>query len=55
MGFDYEISDRWTINLDIKKIYLDTEVKINAGALGIVNADVDLDPLIIGLGVGYRF
>lgn len=51
-GFDYAISGPWSLNLDVKKIFLDTKVKINGGA---TTSDADLDPWVIGLGVGYRF
>jgi outer membrane protein len=40
------------LNMDIKKIYLNTDVSVNNGA---VTADVDLDPWVFGVGVGYRF
>lgn len=52
VGVDYAISDRWSANLDVKKLFLNTDVSINGGA---INADVDLDPWIVGIGIGYRF
>jgi len=52
-GFDYEVSDRWVLNFDVKKLFLQTDVKVNGGA---INAnDVDVDPWIFGIGFGYRF
>ncbi len=51
-GVDVKIDDNWRVNLDVKKIFLSTDVSIAGGA---VTADVDIDPWIIGLGVGYRF
>jgi outer membrane protein len=51
-GFDYKLADGWYANLDVKKLFLSTDVKINGGG---VRADVDLDPWIVGVGVGYRF
>lgn len=51
-GVDIAIAGNWSANLDVKKIFLNTDVKINGGA---INADVDLDPWVIGIGVGYRF
>ena len=52
-GVDIAIDDRWSINLDVKKVWLDTDVSVNGGA--ITANDVDIDPWIISLGVGYRF
>ena len=51
-GVDYAISGPWSLNVDVKKLWLNTDVKVNGGAL---RADVDIDPWIIGIGVGYRF
>ena len=52
---DVPISDDYFLNFDVKKIFLNTDVTVNAGDAGVVGADVDLDPLIIGIGVGRRF
>jgi len=52
-GFDYKLDDRWSLNFDVKKLFLNTDVTVNGGA---INAkDVQIDPWIFGLGVGYRF
>jgi len=40
------------LNLDVKKVWIDTKVSINGGA---ITADVDIDPWIFGIGVGTRF
>lgn len=51
-GVDYAVADNWYLNVDVKKIFLSTDVSINGGA---ITADVDLDPWVVGFGVGYRF
>jgi outer membrane protein len=51
-GADFPIGDGWSINVDVKKIYMNTDVRIEP--LG-VRADVDIDPWVVGVGVGYRF
>jgi len=51
-GFDVPIRDNWSFNFDIKKIWVNTDVSINQGA---TRASVDINPLIIGTGIGYRF
>lgn len=57
VGFDLDINDNWFINIDAKKILLNTEATVNATtALGAtVKADVDINPLVFGVGVGRRF
>lgn len=51
-GVDYELGNGWLVNADVKKLFLETDVSINGGA---VRGEVDIDPWIFGLGVGYRF
>jgi len=54
-GADIKMNDDWFWNVDVKKLFLNTKVTIDAGSLGIVKGNVDLDPWIIGVGIGKRF
>ncbi|QKX06708.1 OmpW family protein [Aquimarina sp. TRL1] len=56
-GIDYDLTDKWFLNVDVKKIFLQTDVTVDAtSALGAtVGADVDINPWLFGLGVGYKF
>lgn len=51
-GFDYMLDAHWGVNVDVKKLFLDTKVKLDAGA---IRGRVDIDPWIAGAGVTYRF
>ncbi|RMD89441.1 MAG: OmpW family protein [Alphaproteobacteria bacterium] len=51
-GVDYRLSGRWMFNVDVKRLFLDTKVKLNGGA---IDAKVNIDPWIVGVGFGYRF
>lgn len=51
VGFDYMLNKNWSLNLDVKYIKMDTEVKVGGSRLGTL----DLDPITAGIGVGYRF
>ncbi|RMF11187.1 MAG: OmpW family protein [Alphaproteobacteria bacterium] len=51
-GIDFALGDRWVVNADVKKVWINTDASLNGGA---IEADVDIDPWIFGLGVGYRF
>ncbi|MDY0779581.1 OmpW/AlkL family protein [Tenacibaculum sp. IB213877] len=53
LGFDYDLDDTWFLNLDAKYVMLTTDVTVDAGA--VVPADVDINPLLIGFGVGMKF
>lgn len=56
-GFDLAIGNGWYLNADIKKTWLETTATWHNSAVtgGNIRADVDLDPLIVSVGVGYRF
>lgn len=51
-GADVALTGPWTLNLDVKRVWFDTEATINGGAL---EADVGLDPWVVSLGVGRKF
>lgn len=52
VGVDYPLDNGWFLNADVKKLFLSTDVSVNGGA---VTGEVDIDPWIVGVGVGYRF
>ncbi|MCL4132078.1 UNVERIFIED_CONTAM: hypothetical protein GTU68_046652 [Idotea baltica] len=55
-GLDYDLNDKWFLNVDVKKIFLSTDVTVNATTAleATVGADVDINPLIFGFGIGYK-
>jgi outer membrane protein len=53
LGMDYKISKKWFVNLDVKKLFLKTDVTVK-GTTPTVLSNVKVDPFIIGLGVGVR-
>lgn len=50
-GVDYAISGPWVANVDVKKIWVSTDATVN----GTVTAKANLNPWVVGAGVGYRF
>ncbi len=51
-GVDVPIKDNWYFNVDVKKVFINTTAKFSPSG---VRADVDIDPWLIGVGIGYRF
>jgi outer membrane protein len=51
-GVDVSLGGGWYLNADIKKTFIDTDASWKGTA---VTADVEIDPWIYSLGVGYRF
>ncbi len=54
-GFDYWLNDHWGVNMDAKYINLDVDVDVNSGGTHLDADNADLDPVILGAGVSYRF
>lgn len=53
-GADVRLTGNWYFNLDVKKLFLETDVTLGT-AIGQVKAKVNLDPWLAGAGFGYRF
>ena len=54
-GFDVNLQDKWLVNFDVKKIWFNTSVKLDAGA-GFQKIDnLDLNPLVVSVGIGKKF
>lgn len=59
-GFDYDLDGKaggWAFNADIKKIWINSDVTVDftTALAATVNADVDIDPLVIGVGLAYKY
>lgn len=50
-GVDVQITKSWFVNADIKKIWMRTDASLGGEALG----RLDIDPVVVGLGVGMKF
>jgi outer membrane protein len=54
-GVDINLKDGWLLNADIKKLWIDTDVKMNMGG-GYRKIDsLDIDPWVVSFGVGKKF
>jgi outer membrane protein len=51
-GFDYKLTGNWFANVDFKKLWLGTDYSATTPG---VKGHVDIDPIIVGGGIGYRF
>ena len=43
------------LNLDVKYIDIDTKAKLSTTAAGVQTVKISLDPIVVGVGVGFRF
>lgn len=57
-GFDLMVTDRFFINADVKRLFLKTDVTVDASNLSAglsIPAEVELNPWVLGMGVGMKF
>ncbi|MFD0666925.1 OmpW/AlkL family protein [Ramlibacter sp. MAHUQ-53] len=50
-GVDYKLDKNWSLNLDLKKVQIRSDVFAGGSKVSAVK----LDPWLLGVGVGYRF
>lgn len=53
-GFDYLVNDCWSVHAGVYYLDIGTEAQLDT-ALGKADVDVDIDPWVYTIGVGYRF
>jgi outer membrane protein len=53
LGFDYMITDQWFLNFDLRYIDIDVDAKIRE--VPAINGTVNIDPVVYGIHLGYRF
>ncbi|MGE0357375.1 MAG: OmpW family protein [Burkholderiales bacterium] len=50
-GFDYRLSKDLYLNVDVKKVYIATDVTLGGAKV----SEVKVDPVLVGVGLGWRF
>ena len=53
-GLDYQVERNWYINVDVKYLWINNDIRLNNVNLGN-NSSLDIDPWLFGIGVRYRF
>ena len=51
LGADFDLNDRWTLGANVRWINIETEAEVDGASIG----DVEIDPIIYGITLGYRF
>jgi outer membrane protein len=51
VGMDFPLDKNWSLNFDVKKVYIRSDVFVGGADRGTLK----LDPLLVGVGLGYRF
>lgn len=50
-GVDVRLDGKWSLNVDVKKVQLRSDLDI----AGVRASRLEVDPVLIGVGLGYRF
>jgi outer membrane protein len=50
-GLDYQIDENLFFNIDLRYIDIESDVKVDGTSIG----DVEIDPTLVGVSLGYRF
>jgi len=53
-GFDYALSDKWLLNAAVWRMDIETTATIKSD-VGKIDVDVDIDPWVYMVSVGYKF
>ena len=51
-GADIGVKGPWSLNVDVKKVWFNTDADVNDGAL---KSEVNLDPWVVSVGFGRKF
>ncbi len=54
IGADVDLTEKVFLNVDVKYIGIKTNATLTTTAAGVQNVHVDLDPLVFGIGIGFR-
>lgn len=54
-GIDVNLKDGWLLNADVKYAAIDTDVKLNVGGAWKKIDSLDINPWVIGFGIGKKF
>ena len=50
-GADFALNRNWSLNVDVKKV----QIRSDVNSAGAIISKVKVDPLLVSVGVGYRF
>jgi outer membrane protein len=54
-GIDIDLNEKIFLNFDVKYIDIDTTARLATTAIGTQRVKISLDPIVFGVGMGFRF
>ncbi|MBV7255927.1 OmpW family protein [Pacificimonas sp. WHA3] len=53
-GIDIQLNDRMFMNFDAKYIDMDTKARLSTANAGVQRVDIDINPFVFGVGIGFK-
>lgn len=53
-GIDFDLNKNMFLNFDVKYIDIRTTARLTTTAIGVQRVKVNLNPIVVGVGVGFR-
>jgi outer membrane protein len=53
-GVDIDLSPKTFLNVDVKYVDMDTTARLDTTAIGTQRVRIDINPIIVGVGIGFR-
>lgn len=54
-GIDIDLNEKMFLNFDVKYIDIDTTARLATTSIGTQRVKISLDPVVFGIGLGFRF
>lgn len=54
-GVDIDLNETWFVNFDVKYIDIDADAHIKDSVVSDIKVDIDVDPIVWGIGIGRVF
>lgn len=55
VGVDFNLNEKWHVNASARYIDINTEATFDVGGQSIGKADIDVDPMVYSIMLGYKF
>lgn len=55
IGADFALSDKWVLNVEARWIDIDTDATLTVDGAEVDLGEVEIDPWVYGVNIGYRF
>jgi outer membrane protein len=55
IGADYHLDEKWSLNASIRYIDIDADATFDVGGNNVGKADINVDPMVYSLMLGYKF